>query len=892
MCVPPEIVEGYYQSHFQATLRPTADGWVTVKSPFRDDHNASFSVNLQHGGWRDHGTDESGSIFDFEMKLTGCDFKTAKARILVEQKPPAKAAQGATSATVELLAKAKKLPIHFLRNDMGLKDESRGVRIPYRLIDGSSAPRQRIRAFMEHVKTEREKWCYWTRGPGEIVPYGLWRLDEAGKAGYVILEEGESDWWTLCFHGFPALGIPGDEMVHVLKTEYLTGISKAYVFREPGDSGETFVPKMMLQLQKIGWKGQTRIVSLDSVKDPSELHCADPAEFKVKFQAALEAAHEAPKCSELKANGARPGSEHDDLYFVEEGRICFRKKTADGGVTIPLCNFNAWVAEEITLDDGRETRRMFQVEGELCSGEQLAPVRVSSNEFSSMRWPTANWGIRARVSAGFGAQDKLREAIQAFSTAAKQRRVFTHTGWAKVDGEPVFLSCSGAIGRTDIEVELPSDLWAYSLPQRPEGVREAMELSFRLLEIAPLRITAPLLAGVFRAPLASALPVDVSLFVQGKTGTQKSTVTALFLSHFGNFERLSLPGSFSSTANWLEHTAFLLKDVPFVVDDFVPSPLEAREMETKLRRLVRAQGNRSGRGRLRSDLTEAPTHPPRGLIIVTGEQCPSGQSILARTLVQRFEPRDVKLARLSELQMLSHRLPHVMAGYLTWLAPQLEKMPDLLRDTFIGARERASKGASHMRVPEAVANLWVGLSCALQFAEEIKAIPHTDAERISGQCWEALLAVGREQSLLIEGESPVRRFLEVLATLLTQGRAVILAKESKSEPPDRADLMGWEDSDSLYLLPDAAYNAVSEFCREGSSPFSTGKDTLFRQLKHDGVSDCEGDRTVKMVRIGKSKPRRLLVLRRDKAEELAGQPFPGCVSDVSSVSSFPGMREG
>jgi hypothetical protein len=94
---------------------------------------------------------------------------------------------------------------------------------------------------------------------------------------------------------------------------------------------------------------------------------------------------------------------------------------------------------------------------------------------------------------------------------------------------------------------------------------------------------------------------------------------------------------------------FLLKDVPFVVDDYVPSPSDAREMEAKLRRLVRAQGNRSGRGRLRSDFTEAPTHPPRGLIIVTGEQLPSGQSTLARTLIQRFEPGDVNLARLSEL---------------------------------------------------------------------------------------------------------------------------------------------------------------------------------------------------------------------------------------------------
>jgi hypothetical protein len=68
------------------------------------------------------------------------------------------------------------------------------------------ARRNRIRAFLEHVKGEREQWCYWTPGPGDIEPYCLWRLAEARKAGYLIFPEGESDCWTLWFHLFPALG--------------------------------------------------------------------------------------------------------------------------------------------------------------------------------------------------------------------------------------------------------------------------------------------------------------------------------------------------------------------------------------------------------------------------------------------------------------------------------------------------------------------------------------------------------------------------------------------------------------------------------------------------------------------------------------------------------------
>ena len=36
-------------------------------------------------------------------------------------------------------------------------------------------------------------------------------LMTARKIGFVILVEGESDQWTLRYHGFPSLGIPGRE---------------------------------------------------------------------------------------------------------------------------------------------------------------------------------------------------------------------------------------------------------------------------------------------------------------------------------------------------------------------------------------------------------------------------------------------------------------------------------------------------------------------------------------------------------------------------------------------------------------------------------------------------------------------------------------------------------
>jgi hypothetical protein len=464
------------------------------------------------------------------------------------------------------------------------------------------------------------------------------------------------------------------------------------------------------------------------------------------------------------------------------------------------------------------------------------------------------------------------------------KRIFTHTGWTQAeDGRWVFLTSGGVVGTEGFEVDLAQDLRRYSLPSNPENVRQAVELSLHLFDLAPLTVTLPLWAGIFRAPLASACPLDVSLFLEGSTGSLKSTLAALFLSHFGNFERTSLPGAWASTANQLERRAFLLKDVAFVVDDFAPSPLDARELESKAARLLRAHGNLAGRGRLRSDLSEHITYPPRGLIISTGEQHPTGQSILARALVLRLEPNAVDLSRLTQLQALSGQLPHAMAGYVAWLAPQMNMLPALLAETFSGTRARAFERDRHLRVPEALAHLWLGLHSGLQFAEEIGAIASNLAAELRARCWSTLAELGKEQSRLLEGEHPSRRFLESLATLLAQRRAFLLPMGETGSLPSPEGFLGWRDEDQLFLLPDACFQAVSRFCREAGEPFPVGRNRLFLDLKRERLSDCDPQRTLKAVRI-RGQVRRILALYRVPCEQLIGDTF----QPVASVAGFPG----
>jgi Domain of unknown function (DUF3854) len=573
---------------------------------------------------------------------------------------------------------------------------------------------------------------------------------------------------------------------------------------------------------------------------------------------------------------AGPADGAEGRYVVEQGRLCQRRQTRDGVVLDPLANFVAAITEEAVLDDGAETTRTFCLEGRLETGARLPAARVPAARFGGMAWIPEHWGMRAVVGAGITTRDALRAAIQVLSPAARSRHIYTHTGWREIDGRWVYLHATGAIGATDCEVDLGPELARYSLPAEPIDPVGALKASLDLLrsDIAPASLMVPLWASVYRAPTASVLPVDVLIWIEGITGSFKSTLAALYLGHYGPFERITLPGAWSSTANQLERRAFLLKDTCFVIDDWAPSALDARELEYKAERLIRAAGNRAGRGRLRADLTERPAHPPRGLIISTGEQRPSGQGLLARMLVLEADKAEVKMDLLSRAQATAARLPHAMAAYLAWLVPQMPTLPKTLADAFATARQEIMADATHLRVPEAIAHLYLGIDLGLSCAVDLGAASAQEADDLRRFALDTLKALSAKQGALIASEKPTHRFLRVLATLLAQGRAALLPREGGSEAVmGKAEMLGWQDADALYLLPEAAWHAVVRFCRETGEPFPIREERFRRDLEREGLAEGQEGRRTANLRIA-GKQRRVLQIRRAAAEKVIGEAFP------------------
>jgi DNA primase len=537
-----------------------------------------------------------------------------------------------------------------------------------------------------------------------------------------------------------------------------------------------------------------------------------------------------------------------------------------------LSNFTARIEQEMGRDNGQEVELEFRIAGEI-GGKPMPVASVLAEDFDRMSWVITHWGAGAIIESGFKRRDQLRTAIQYLSGDFDKRKVFTHTGWRTLgDAGRVYLSGSGALGQEGIEVELDGDLNQYQLPVIAEDPLKAMRASLQFIHLAPFEISAPVWASIWLAPLCEIIKTNFVIWLYGRTGTLKSTLAALALNHYGaGFDGTHFPANFTDTPNRLEHKAFLVKDALLVIDDYAPQKTvrEALEYQRAAHHIVRAVGNQAGRGRLTRDIKARMSYAPRGLVMVTGEDVPETESLLARLFIVEFNNDSIDRRLLTVMQQRREIYSQAMAGYLAWVAERWGDLQFTLTGLWQRYRLQATSQGIHLRLPETVASLMIGWDMGLTYALAVDALEPQEFKQLKEQGWQALLETCKAMMGRQLEEKPEEMFVNTLKELLAQGKVYLQEKDNAGYnlggAEERAEMLGWFDESQLYLLPEAAYGKIARHYREQGSLFPVRQQTLRKGLKEAGWLLDQSGRSTRVERLG-GKKQRVMVLRREVLE--------------------------
>jgi putative DNA primase/helicase len=219
-------------------------GW-TARCPVPEHHDKNNSLSLSE--------DPSHNVLIH--CFAGCTAKEIMGALgltLAALYPPKTTKKSHTKAlTLKQLAQDKQLSEAFLK-ELGVSQKGNAIEITYFLEDGS----------LLRTALKAREGSLWEKGNGNPVLYGLWKLNDAKTAKTLVLVEGESDCWTLWFHGFSALGFPGADMAGKLEAQHLKEIQTLFILNEKDKGGQSFISGLTNRLKEINWYGNASIVTL------------------------------------------------------------------------------------------------------------------------------------------------------------------------------------------------------------------------------------------------------------------------------------------------------------------------------------------------------------------------------------------------------------------------------------------------------------------------------------------------------------------------------------------------------------------------------------------------------------------------------------------------------
>ena len=464
-----------------------------------------------------------------------------------------------------------------------------------------------------------------------------------------------------------------------------------------------------------------------------------------------------------------------------------------------LSNFLPIPIKKVYKDNGLETEGYLEIEAVLNNRIKLHPIKVNYNKLENMQWIyNPEWDLLPQIyPPKSNHKEYVYAAIQNLSNGINKETIYEHTGFRKVNGKLTYLYQDGAIGgNKDIKVDLSSiSLERYKFTNKNYDLKESIKTSLSILDLAKKEITIPILAITYLSPLRSLfleenIPLGFVTWLVGESGSQKSSLSALIVSHFGDFERDTLPGGFKDTVNSIEKKAFTLKDTLFAIDDYYPSQTlqEGKKMDAVAESLFGLYGDRQARSRMKQDgQTVKMGFSARGMCIVTGESFPNmAESRTARALIIEIARGDIDLNLLSKIQNNKEQLSFCMKEYIQYVIANYNEIKKNCKSKFIEYRNKANQDFAHGRIPEIIASEYMGIELFLEFANNKQAITYEKMQQLKIESWNNLIKAAQKQSMKTEENRTDNMFFRAVQELLESSKIYLKSYQNYKTEPDRS----------------------------------------------------------------------------------------------------------
>lgn len=530
-------------------------------------------------------------------------------------------------------------------------------------------------------------------------------------------------------------------------------------------------------------------------------------------------------------------------------------QNGEGVVSDPIANHAPMLKRIIRKQDGFITteevefsaRRRYQQEGVVCVDKK---TMIGSQ-------PHVMFSPACRIYPGKGNTSHYSEFMQIQCEDADVETVYSHTGWiVNEKGERVYLNGEYSIDKDGLSnfytVELDPDFQCFKFYPVEDENEKCFDTVVRgITKAVPDWVSVPLYAYIFLTPLNEMLRSRgkepcFSLYLIGKTGSYKSSLSKLLMCFFGQLNYAdTAPVTFLDTQNAIGRKLAVGADLPLLLDDRRPTnnSIDRQRYEGIEKYVSSAIGDRATRGRLNADSTAKVSYMAKSNLIVTAEEAfvNIGSSSIARSVSIELQPDTVNFPALQFLQDRPGHFNKVMQMYIQWTITEYERI-QAVSDKLLKEYRDTFNEAGHARLATAFSQLMFAYTMFLLFLKDHSQIDGNGVQDELDRAKAIFLEMCEKQSKKVDSEKPTVLFVDLLREMLetkrvyirdmrnfqtSNGEAVNTLSASKS-------CIGYRDDEYIYLIPNTVYTEVFKFYSESGYTFPASKSSLWKMFADEG----------------------------------------------------------
>lgn len=521
-----------------------------------------------------------------------------------------------------------------------------------------------------------------------------------------------------------------------------------------------------------------------------------------------------------------------------------------------ICNFVPIVLGQYMIGDGRDRRTVIALMGISEDGNQLETINIDVNDIEHLKWVKNSWGFQYKVHSKM--KNQFLYLIEVLVINGITKKLSSQIGWVKDNGKYAYLHTRGVIGESDKEVDIGDHLSNYFLPSEIVDLDRACKASLNLLEVADYEVTVPLLALVYLSPLLQSIKEvgkmpEFVVWLFGTTGSRKTSLARVFLSHFGDFAN-RLPATFNDTYASIEIKANAIKDSLNLIDDYAPKQTKKQKdaQDEIAEKTIRAYGDRIARGRANSSMISQKQYTPQGMLLMTGENLIRGHSTVARLVALELDKGSVDLKLLKEIQDNTSLLSESMRGYIEWILPEMNKENSTIGGTLmynfntykeeLEEIESSYTKSGHGRSAESCAWLMVGIASMLTYFEDQGVISEVEFDQYIQFAKDTMVNVLIKNNNITKESSPIDEFLYTLKEAIDSKSIKINTLVDGNKVTDNDDnTYGYNDDKYYYLYPDMIYNYLLDRQSKSGNYISLTKRGLIKLLREHSIIKVDND---------------------------------------------------